>query len=135
MNSNFWGNEDKNGENSRYLCGQGDEESASRDIPFQLLVKNARGLASDDRLDELLQEACVATEDWDVIIITEIWRKTQREYFQTVDGHLFAGAGSDSGRRGVAFLINKRWARHVEEFCVINERIAFLRIRKHRWKF
>lgn len=71
-------------------------------------------------------------EDWDIIILTETWRTKPREFFVTIGGHMFAGAGCDAGRRGVAFLVHKRWRHNIKEFHVVNERIAYLRLwRRH----
>ena len=105
---------------------------STEDLPFQLILKNVRGLTNDDRLQELLEEALLTTFDWDIIMLTETWRTSAREYFTTNDGHLFASAGCDAGRRGVAFLINKHWRSSIKEFGVINERIAFLRLRRKK---
>ena len=101
-----------------------------RETEMHIMSKNARGLGSDDRLDELVLEAELLPYEWDFIMVSETWRLPVREYFEIRGGHRFAGGGHASGRRGVAFLINRKWTAHVKEFTVVNERVAYLLVRK-----
>ena len=82
---------------------------------------------------ELLLELVILC--WDVVILSETWRADEHEYFKTDGGHIFLGSGGIPGKRGVAFLVNGRWANKLCSFIRVDERIAYLDIRLHREKF
>ena len=46
----------------------------------------------------------------------------------TENEHIFAGAGHDSGRKGVGILLHKRWDKNVIRFKPVSERICILDI-------
>ena len=89
--------------------------STERQPHLNLLCKNVRGLSNDDRLEELLLEALF--DEWDILLLSETWRETQREQFTTQDGHVFLGSGAGGERRGVAFLVHNNT-------CTLHTRIC-----------
>ena len=92
---------------------------------FTLIHKNARSLSSDDSVTELLAELHDA--QWDIISINETWRTQKQEFWATKDSkHVFAGSGYEHGTRGIAFLIHHRWAKHIQRFTPVDERIAYI---------
>ena len=100
---------------------------------FIILHKNARGLHTDDRFDELLSE--IHDTPWHIIALNETWRKHKRELWTTKqDHHIFAGCGHDETTRGVGFLIHSSLSRAVRNFNAINERIAYVDVHIHSWK-
>ena len=101
---------------------------------FRVIAKNVRGMTSEDRILELMHEANSMKDSWDVIIISETWREEGFEMWTTSEGHLFGNAGCIEKRRGVGFLIHRRWVPFVKAFVPINERIAYIRIAKGRLK-
>ena len=101
--------------------------STKRQPHLNLLCKNVRGLSNDDRLEELLLEALF--DEWDILLLSETWRETQREHFTTQDGHVFLGSGAGGERRGVAFLVHKKLVPCIKEFVPVNERMAVLRLK------
>ena len=84
---------------------------------------------TEDRLYELLAE--VNQLQWDIIVITETWRECERESFVITGGHLFCGSGGFAASRGVAFLVNERWANKLFSFIRVDERVAYLDVRLH----
>ena len=79
-------------------------------------------------MDEL-----ASVPDWDILVLTETWRLEEFEMFTTNDGHLFANAGCTAGRRGVGFLIHRKWVKSMRKFTPISERVACITL--HRNKF
>jgi len=100
---------------------------------IRIIAKNARGLKTDDRIQELLTEL-KTIQNWDIIILSETWRIDAFEMFATNEGHLFANAGCEAGRRGVGFLINRRWVKWIKSFEPVNERVASITLKKHKIK-
>ena len=100
---------------------------------FIIFAKNIRGMTNDDRLAELEGELQLANT-WSICILSEIWRKQQKDYYSTKNGNTFMYAGCEAGRRGVGFLVNRQWSSFISNFVPINERIAYLRITKHKVK-
>ena len=99
---------------------------------FVIYAMNVHGLTNDDRLEELERELKLVKE-WDVMILTETWRKPKNEYFETIDGNMFMNRGCDAARRGVGFLVHKKWISFIEDFIPLNERVSYLRLKvKHR---
>ena len=98
---------------------------------LRIIAKNARGLKTDERIQELLTEL-ESIQHWDIIMLSETWRIDAFEMFATNEGHLFANAGCEAGRRGVGFLINKRWVKWMKSFDPINERVASITLKKHK---
>ena len=99
---------------------------------FVILSKNTRGL-NDDRLEELHEELG-QVKNWDVLVLSETWRKPKNELFKLHSGHTFMNCGCDAGRRGVGFVLHKRWAGWLKSFEPINERVACLTLQKYRFK-
>ena len=60
-------------------------ETATDD--FVILSKNVRGLTNDDRLEELEAELSLV-KGWDIVVLTETWRKSTNEYFETHQGNI-----------------------------------------------
>ena len=111
----------------------GTTADTSKPPVLSIVAKNVRGLKSDERICELLTEL-KATEHWDVLILTETWRHDEFEMFATNDGHLFANAGCAAGRRGVGFLIHRKWVKFMRKFTPINERVAGITVQKNNFK-
>ena len=101
---------------------------------FTILSKNARGLGSDNRLEELLIEL-EFVNDWDILLISETWRSEIREFMALQSGHVFFGSGSSTARQGVAILLHQRWTNTVKQFIAVNERIAYLDLCLHSGTF
>ena len=97
---------------------------------FVIFAKNVRGMTNDDRLAELEGELQLVNT-WNVCILSETWRKQQKDYYSTKNGNTFMYAGCEAGRRGVGFLVNGEWSAYISNFVPINERVAYLRIIKH----
>ena len=57
----------------------------SQRTTFTVLQKNMRSMSSNERLDELIRE--LNRIDWDVILISETWRKKQRGLGDTARTH------------------------------------------------
>ena len=74
------------------------------------------------------------TKNWDIIVLTETWRVDEFEMFATNEGHLFANAGCEAGRRGVGFLVHRKWVKFLQSFTPISERVATLTLRKNKFK-
>ena len=100
---------------------------------FRIFAKNVRGLKTEERLLELIDELKMLTT-WDVLILNETWRLDAFEMFATNEGHLFCNAGCEAGRRGVGFLVHKRWIKWLKSFTPVNERLACLSLQKQRLK-
>jgi exonuclease III len=90
---------------------------------IQIYSINVRGLKTDERIKELLDE--FKAVDWDVILVSETWRPETEEIWELEDGHWFMGAGCRDERRGVAIIVHSRWKKHVERFEPVNERLSF----------
>ena len=82
---------------------------------FRIISKNVRGLKTDERLQELMTELEHA-KNWDIIILSETWRVDEFEMFATNDGHLFANAGCEAGRRGAGFFGTSEMGQMLEKF-------------------
>ena len=66
---------------------------------------------------------------WDIIVFTETWMEASQEVFVTKHGHVWHGSGGIKGKRGVGFLLHKRWAETSEPlFITISPRLASLTI-------
>eukprot|EP00973_Karenia_brevis_P049144 6815856-Karenia_brevis.AAC.1 len=72
----------------------------------------------DNRLELLLAE--LRGVDWDILVLTETWRKDKQEIFETKHGHTWCGSGGTRGQNGVGFLVNGRW--EIDAFCSRCER-------------
>ena len=81
--------------------------------PLHFATYNCRSLKSEDRLQELLEEA--EKIKWDVIGLSEVRRKSE-ELMTLKEGHIFYYRGTKDGRLGgVGFLINKKWKNNVDK--------------------
>ena len=81
------------------------EYSQNNTPTLRIIAKNTRGLKSDDRIYELINELN-QTKTWDIVILNETWRVDECETFATNEGHLFANADCEAGRHGVGFLVH-----------------------------
>ena len=104
------------------------------DKDFIVFAKNVRGLGNNDRLNELIVETKTIQDRFDILVLSETWRVKKTEYFTTDENHLFVNAGCDSGRRGVGFLVNKKWVPSVVEARGVSERVSYIRIHRGRWR-
>ena len=100
---------------------------------FRIITKNVRGLKTDERIHELMHEL-TSMSHWDILILTETWRLDEFEMFTTNDGHLFANAGCKAGRRGVGFLIHRKWVKCMHNFTPINERVACITLQRQKFR-
>ena len=80
---------------------------------FVIFTKNVLGMSNDDRLEEM-QKELDAIQQWDIVVLSETWRKAKNEYFSTGTGDIFMNSGCEAGRRGVGFYIHRRWSNFVE---------------------
>ena len=72
-----------------------------------MIEKNCRGLKTADRFDELIEE--LKYTSWDLLLLNETWREESEEQWESEQGHIFAGCGHSSGRKGVAIVLHKKW--------------------------
>ena len=100
---------------------------------FRIITKNVRGLKTEERIHELITELETA-QTWDIIILNETWRVDEFEMWALNDGHLFANAGCEAGRRGVGFLVHRKWIKFLQSFTPVSERVATLTLRKNRFR-
>ena len=100
---------------------------------FRIIAKNVRGLKTDERILELIDELKMLT-NWDILVLNETWRLDGFEMFATDEGHLFCNAGCEAGRRGVGFLVHKRWTKWLKGFTPVSERVACLTLQKQKMK-
>ena len=70
-----------------------------------------RSLNSSERLEELTQE--VEGYRLDAILISETWRASNAEIWETQQGHIFHGAGKFENKHGVGVLVNKKWRKRI----------------------
>ena len=84
---------------------------------FIIFAKNVRGMTNDDRLAELEGELQLVNK-WSVCILSETWRKRQKDYYSTKNGNTFMYTGCEAGRRGVGFLVNGEWSAYISNFVV-----------------
>ena len=68
---------------------------------FTIIHKNARGLCTDDHIQEMMRE-CEAM-DWDVVLLNETWRTDPHEHWILSQGHVFLGAASTRIREASPF--------------------------------
>ena len=118
--------------NSNSAHFSGSPRRATRPV-LRIISKNARGLKTDERIYELITEL-KQTETWDIVVLSETWRVDECEMFATNEGHLFANAGCEAGRRGVGFLVHRKWTKFLQSFTPINERVATLTLRKNQFR-
>ena len=71
------------------------------------------------------------TMKWDFVSINETWCSCEQEYFTLKGGHVFCGSGGELGAKGVAIVVNKRWASKIIAFTRVNERMAYFDISLH----
>ena len=64
-------------------------------------------------------------EDWDIVMVSETWRVEKEELWMNEDGHLFAGVGHESGRKGVGILLRKKFANQIIRFMLICVRFRY----------
>jgi exonuclease III len=85
-----------------------------------------QSIQNDDRENELFEEAKLL--QWDVMMLTETWRRAKEEAWRSDEGHLFLGAGCTDGRREVAIVVHSRNAKGYRSFHAVNERVCALDI-------
>ena len=89
---------------------------------LRILAKNAQSIYNDIREIELLET--LDDIEWDILLMSETWRKTKQEIWKTERGHLFLGSGWDAGHKGVAILIHRRHTKTFKGFMPESERIC-----------
>ena len=103
------------------------EFKAARRLKVFIWQKNVRGMKGEERLLELRAE--LEGLSWDFLSLNETWRCDEREYFTLEGGHVFCGSRGEDGAKGVAVLINAKWASRIDAFTRVDERTAYLDIR------
>ena len=74
-------------------------------ITITMVLKNARSLASDDRIQELIQELRELKDSrWDFVTINETWRRRKEELWITRQGRTFAATGNSKSCHGAPIL-------------------------------
>ena len=93
------------------------------EFKFTVLAYNIHSLINfDERMERLLFE--IGDLHWDVLAISETWRKERLETWETTHGHIWFGSGGVEERAGVGFLLHNRWRDF--EFAPISCRLATL---------
>ena len=88
----------------------------------KIFGKNLQSIQAVAREDELLAELEVF--DWDILFLSETWREQQQERWKTKDGHIFCGSGGNSGSKGVAIILHRRWSKGFKAFYAISDRVC-----------
>ena len=122
-----WSDEDYLATDAMNALQTGSSKESMRQ--FNLYHKNVRGLASEDRLDELMLELLFS--DWDIVSVNETWRDERREFFTVIGGHAFVGSGGSRGTRGVGFIVHRDLVSRLDVFEAVSERIAYIDITLH----
>ena len=92
---------------------------------------NVRTLASEGRLEELLEE--IEEIKWDIIGMSEVRRVGEEFITLNNSGHVLCYRGLDSEKKyGVGFLVNKKLAGNIETFYSLSERVAGIIIRLNK---
>ena len=86
----------------------------------QQVRQTVRSLTSSERIEELTQE--VEGCRWDAKLISETWRSSNAEIWETQQGHIFMGAGKFKNKHGVGILLNKKWRKRINWTDYISER-------------
>ena len=66
------------------------EITEERDVTFIVIQKKVMSLNSSDRFNQLIRDAegC----KWDALLISETWRSSKAEIWETRQGHIYIGA-------------------------------------------
>jgi hypothetical protein len=97
---------------------------------INVILKNARSLASDEKLENLLLE--LEATEWDIVVVNETWRLQKEEHFLFDAGHRWIGGGgakrinSECGKHGVAILLHKRWQQAYQKMVVLSPRLVYV---------
>ena len=60
---------------------------------FEAMLLNARALTTDQKMDELLEEA--SATKWDALLLNETWRGEAEEYDVLEKAHFWLGSGGE----------------------------------------
>ena len=107
-------------------------------IDFKIIQKNSRSLASNLDMDELLLD--LHDEQWDVILVSETWRKKKEECFSLEIGHVWfgsAGKQKQNGKgwkHGVGILLHRRWSKVWSAADAVSERLINIDINVGKYK-
>ena len=96
------------------------ETKSEKDITFIVPRKNVRSLNPSERFEELTQE--VEGCRWDAFSISETWRASNAEIWETQQGHIFMGSGTFENKLGVGIVVNKKWRKQINWTHYIGER-------------
>ena len=99
---------------------------------FIVLEKNCRCLKNADRFDELIEE--LKDTRWDLLLLNETWREEPEEQWESEQGHVFAGCGHSSGRKGVAIVLHQKWKGPLLAFNPSDERLCSIDFIAHGTK-
>jgi len=89
-------------------------------------------LKNADRFDELIEE--LKDTRWDLLLLNETWREEPEEQRESEQGHVFAGCGHSSGRKGVALVLHQKWKAHLLAFNPSDERLCSIDFIAHGTK-
>ena len=69
-----------------------------------IYIKNVQSISTERKFVELLKE--IELFDWDIIILSEVWREGAEEVLDLPGGHIYLGSGGHKRERGVGILIH-----------------------------
>ena len=72
---------------------------------LRILAKNVQSIYRDVREIELLET--LDDIDWDIVFLSETWRKTKQDIWKTERGHCSVDSRWEAGHKGVAILIHR----------------------------
>jgi hypothetical protein len=112
--------------------GNDDRKDASRSQSegcclFTCILLNVRSLQTEERLEELMQEA--QGVQWDVILVNESWRQEREGILKLKGGHKWLGSGGCLGKHGVGILLHSRWAQTFLMFRAVSRRVSLVRLK------
>ena len=99
---------------------------------FEVILKNARSLSTDERLEEVVAD--LGDTNWDAIMFNETWRACREEFDELASGHIWFGSGGDARKHGVGILLHKRWAGQVHRWTAISMRVGVLEMNAGKTK-
>ena len=93
---------------------------------FVVICYNIHSLMKfQERIDWLMEE--LGNQRWDLIVFSETWRAERVEVMRTEHGHTWLGSGGANHKRGVGFLLHRRW-KHLR-FKPLSDRVGVIDLR------
>ena len=97
-----------------------------------MIQKNVRSLKTSDRTDEILME--VDGCKWDALLLSETWRPSKAEMWESTQGHIYMSAGRFENNHGVGILLRKTRRKKIQWTEYISERAIATLIEVNRQK-